>query len=80
MARVELAPFIKSISGKVGNLEFRTLRSGKVVVHSRRMREVTERREMTRKEIGNKAGKESVKSRLCRTKGGKPCNASERTK
>jgi len=49
MARVELAPFIKSISGKVGNLEFRTLRSGKVVVHSRRMREVTERRVMTRK-------------------------------
>ena len=32
------------------------------------------------KEIGNKAGKESVKSRLCRTKGGKPCNASEMTK
>jgi len=32
------------------------------------------------KEIGNKAGKESVKSRLCRTKGGKPCNASERMK
>ena len=31
-------------------------------------------------EIGNKAGKESVKSRLCRTKGGKPCNASERMK
>ena len=144
MARVELAPFIKSISGKVGNLEFRTLRSGKVVVHSRRMRDANEKRVMTRKEIahqrrfgivsrvtaavqksyprideaararqkiwnrvgrhydkmigahpeytdqemeralikeiGNKAGKESVKSRLCRTKGGKPRNASERTK
>ena len=29
MAKVILAPFISSISGKVGNLEFRTLKSGK---------------------------------------------------
>ena len=35
MAHVTLAPFIKSISGKVGNLEFRTLRSGKTVVRTR---------------------------------------------
>ena len=35
MAKVTLAPFIKSISGKVGNLEFRTLRSGRTVVHAR---------------------------------------------
>ena len=37
MARVILAPYIKSISGKVGNLEFRTLKSGKTVVHTRRL-------------------------------------------
>ena len=36
MARVILAPFIESISGKVGNLQFRTLKSGKTVVHARR--------------------------------------------
>ena len=35
MARVVLAPFIQSISGKVGNLEFRTLKSGKTIVHAR---------------------------------------------
>ena len=35
MARVVLAPFIESISGKVGELEFRTLKSGKTVVHTR---------------------------------------------
>lgn len=34
MARVILSPFIKSISGRVGNLEFRTLKSGKTVVHA----------------------------------------------
>ena len=37
MARVILAPYIKSISGKVGNLEFRTLKSGKTVVRARRL-------------------------------------------
>ena len=36
MAKVTLAPFIESISGKVGNLQFRTLRSGRTVVHARR--------------------------------------------
>ena len=36
MAKVTLAPFIESISGKVGNLQFRTLKSGKTVVHARR--------------------------------------------
>ena len=36
MAKVTLAPFIQSISGKVGNLQFRTLKSGKTVVHARR--------------------------------------------
>jgi len=36
MAKVILAPFIQSISGKVGNLEFRTLKSGKTVVRARR--------------------------------------------
>ena len=36
MAKVVLAPFIESISGKVGNLQFRTLKSGKTVVHARR--------------------------------------------
>lgn len=35
MAKVVLAPFIQSISGKVGNLEFRTLKSGKTVVRAR---------------------------------------------
>ena len=34
MAKVTLAPFIQSISGKVGNLEFRTLKSGRTVVHA----------------------------------------------
>ena len=36
MAKVTLAPFIESISGKVGNLQFRTLKSGRTVVHARR--------------------------------------------
>ena len=36
MAKVILAPFISSISGKVGNLEFRTLKSGKTIVRARR--------------------------------------------
>jgi len=36
MARVQLSPFIKSISGKVGNLEFRTLKSGRTIVRARR--------------------------------------------
>ena len=36
MAKVVLAPFIESISGKVGNLQFRTLKSGRTVVHARR--------------------------------------------
>ena len=36
MAKVVLAPFIESISGKVGNLQFRTLKSGETVVHARR--------------------------------------------
>ena len=36
MAKVTLAPFIQSISGKVGNLQSRTLKSGRTVVHARR--------------------------------------------
>lgn len=36
MAKVTLAPFIESISGKVGNLQFRTLKSGRTIVHARR--------------------------------------------
>ena len=36
MAKVTLAPFIESISGKVGNLQFRTLKSGRTVVDARR--------------------------------------------
>ena len=36
MAKVILAPFISSISGKVGNLEFRTLKSGRTTVRVRR--------------------------------------------
>ena len=36
MAKVILAPFIESISGKVGHLQFRTLKSGRTVVHARR--------------------------------------------
>lgn len=35
MAKVILAPFIQSISGKVGNLEFRTFKNGKTVVRAR---------------------------------------------
>ena len=35
MAKVHLAPFIESISGKVGNLEFRTLKSGRTIVRAR---------------------------------------------
>lgn len=36
MAKVILAPFIQSISGKVGSLEFRTLKSGRTIVRARR--------------------------------------------
>ena len=32
MANVTLPPFIKSISGQIGNLHFRTFRSGKTTV------------------------------------------------
>ena len=35
MAKVILSPFIESISGKVGNLEFRTLKSGRTIVRAR---------------------------------------------
>lgn len=38
MARVTLAPFIEGISGKVGNLEFRTYRNGKTTVRVRKSR------------------------------------------
>jgi hypothetical protein len=36
MARVILAPFIEGISGKVGNLEFRTYKNGKTTVRVRK--------------------------------------------
>jgi hypothetical protein len=54
MARVILAPFIQSISGKVGNLEFRTLKSGKTVVRARRKTEYQSDRPLTEKEIAHR--------------------------
>ena len=48
MARVILAPFIEGISGKVGNLEFRTYKNGKTTVRVRKSkyeREESERRQ-----------------------------------
>ena len=50
MAKVILAPFIHSISGKVGNLEFRTLKSGKTIVRARRESDYQTTREPTAKE------------------------------
>ena len=50
MAKVILAPFIHSISGKVGNLEFRTLKSGKTVVRACRSTDYQSTREPTPKE------------------------------
>ena len=50
MARVTLAPFIQSISGKVGDLQFRTLKSGRTVVHTRKTNLSACRREPTEKE------------------------------
>ena len=59
MAKVILAPFIQSISGKVGNLEFRTLKSGKTVVRARQeddyrrpMTEPTEKARAQRRRFG----------------------------
>ncbi len=54
MAKVILAPFIQSISGKVGNLEFRTLKSGKTVVRARREDEPQTTRILTPKEIAQR--------------------------
>ena len=50
MAKVILAPFITSISGKVGNMEFRTLKSGKTTVRVRRETDYQSSREPTEKE------------------------------
>ena len=50
MARVTLAPFIQSISGKVGDLQFRTLKSGRTIVHTRKPNLSAFRREPTDKE------------------------------
>ena len=50
MAKVVLAPFISSISGKVGDLEFRTLKSGRTVVRARRHRASVSPRALTDKE------------------------------
>ena len=50
MAKVVLAPFISSISGKVGDLEFRTLKSGRTVVRARRQNDYVSTRALTDKE------------------------------
>ncbi len=54
MAKVTLAPFIQSISGKVGNLEFRTLKSGKTVVRARQMDEYRPTTEPTEKALAQR--------------------------
>ena len=54
MARVTLAPFIHSISGKVGNLEFRTLKSGRTVVRARRETDYLSSHEPTLKELAQR--------------------------
>lgn len=54
MAKVILAPFIQSISGKVGNFEFRTLKSGKTVVRARRKTDYQSSRSLTPKEIAQR--------------------------
>lgn len=54
MAKVILAPFIQSISGKVGNLEFRTLKSGKTIVRARREDEPQTPRILSPKEIAQR--------------------------
>lgn len=54
MAKVILAPFIQSISGKVGNLEFRTLKSGKTVVRTRRREDYQSTRVLSPKEIAQR--------------------------
>lgn len=50
MAKVILAPFISSISGKVGNFEFRTLKSGQTTVRVRRQTDYQLTRTPTEKE------------------------------
>ena len=50
MANVILSPLIHSISGKVGDLEFRTLKSGKTVVRARRKNDYKSTRPLTTKE------------------------------
>ena len=50
MAKVTLAPFIQSISGKVGDLEFRTLKSGRTIVRASRKKDYLNKREPTAKE------------------------------
>lgn len=54
MARVILAPFIESISGKVGDLEFRTLKSGKTVVRTRKRDEYAVSRCPSEKELAQR--------------------------
>ena len=54
MAKVILAPFISSISGKVGNLEFRTLKSGRTTVRVRRKTDYQSSRLPTPKEIAQR--------------------------
>ena len=54
MAIVKLAPFIESISGKVGNLEFRTLKSGRTIVRSRNEDDYSSTRTPTEKELAHR--------------------------
>lgn len=54
MAKVILAPFIQSISGKVGSLEFRTLKSGRTIVRARREKEQPSNRVPTPKELAQR--------------------------
>ncbi|MBQ4394031.1 MAG: hypothetical protein II825_01850 [Paludibacteraceae bacterium] len=54
MAKVILAPFIQSISGKVGSLEFRTLKSGRTVVRARRENDYISERIPTEKELAQR--------------------------
>ena len=54
MAKVILAPFIQSISGKVGGLEFRTLKSGRTIVRARREKEQPSNRVPTPKELAQR--------------------------
>ena len=54
MAKVILAPFIHSISGKVGNLEFRTLKSGRTTVRVRRQTDYQSTRIPSDKELAQR--------------------------